>query len=202
MLVFSQVFPFSTAAFASSNFNAWGIGRNLCTRLQWLNEFIPCEAMWSSWSVCGTTFQSCSERLVGIDNTSIFGLALPNTAAGFSALQALLLASEFPTFYDRFSRYVWILHHLGQWRIYHLIFWHYRALVSRWSTFALLCASMHQTFASTYLAIHWQDESLFDSSLVSSLDHVYPLGGLLFNKMNLVKPVHASNNSRSPSMFQ
>ena len=33
-------------------------------------------------------------------------------------------------------------------------------------------------------------------------DHVYPSGGLSFNKMNLVKPVHASDNSFSPSTFQ
>ena len=33
------------------------------------------------------------------------------------------------------------------------------------------------------------------------LDHVYPSSGLSFSKMNLVKPVHASDNS-SPSTFQ
>ena len=31
---------------------------------------------------------------------------------------------------------------------------------------------------------------------------VYPSGGLSFKKMNLVKPVHASDNSLSPSTFQ
>ena len=35
-----------------------------------------------------------------------------------------------------------------------------------------------------------------------SPDHVYPSGGLSFNQMNLVNPVHASDNSLSPSMFQ
>ena len=39
--------------------------------------------------------------------------------------------------------------------------------------------------------------------LVSLLpDHVYPSSGLSVNKMNLVKPVHASDNSLSPSTFQ
>ena len=33
-------------------------------------------------------------------------------------------------------------------------------------------------------------------------DHVYRSGGLSFNKMNLVKPIHASDNSFSPSTFQ
>ena len=35
-----------------------------------------------------------------------------------------------------------------------------------------------------------------------SPDHENPSGGLSFNKMNLVKPVHASVNSLSPSTFQ
>ena len=47
---FLEFFPlFSTAAFASGTFIAWGIGINLCTRLQRLNEFKPFPAMWSSW---------------------------------------------------------------------------------------------------------------------------------------------------------
>ena len=35
-----------------------------------------------------------------------------------------------------------------------------------------------------------------------SLDHVYPSGGLSFHKMNLVEPVHVSDNSLCPSAFQ
>ena len=34
------------------------------------------------------------------------------------------------------------------------------------------------------------------------LDHVYPSGGLSFKRTNLVNPVHASDNSLSPSTFQ
>ena len=33
-------------------------------------------------------------------------------------------------------------------------------------------------------------------------DHVYPSGGFSFNTMNLVNPVHASDNSLLPSTFQ
>ena len=33
-------------------------------------------------------------------------------------------------------------------------------------------------------------------------DHLHLSGGFSFNKMNLVKPVHASDNSLSPSTFQ
>ena len=56
------------------------------------------------------TFQSYSDRFVDIDNTSIFGVAFPNTAAGFAAAiymcfyNALLLASKFPTLYERFFK--------------------------------------------------------------------------------------------------
>ena len=53
-------------------------------------------------------FQSYPHSFVGIDNTSIFGLVFPNTAAGFHRAYSLvfykasLLASELPTFYERF----------------------------------------------------------------------------------------------------
>ena len=41
------------------------------------------------------------------------------------------------------------------------------------------------------------------SFLVSlSPDHVYPPGGFSLNTVNLVKPVHASDNFRSSSAFQ
>ena len=57
---------------------------------------------------------------------------------------------------------------------------------------------MHQTYVSTYLAIHCLDEKLF--FLVSlTPDHVFPSGGFSLNTMNLVKPVHASDNSLSPT---
>ena len=39
-------------------------------------------------------------------------------------------------------------------------------------------------------------------SCQSPLDHENPTGGFSFNKANLVKPVHASDNSRCPSTFQ
>ena len=43
---------FSTAAFASGIFNAWGIGMNLWPRLWWVKEFIPFAVMWSWWCLC------------------------------------------------------------------------------------------------------------------------------------------------------
>ena len=57
-----------------------------------------------------------------------------------------------------------------------------------------LSVSMHQTYVSG-LEVVW--------FLVSLLpDYVYPSGGFSFNMENLVKPVHVSDNSRSPSTFQ
>ena len=53
--------------------------------------------------------------------------------------------------------------------------------------------SLHQTYASTYLARHCRVLRLF-VSLSLPPDHVYPSSGLSFKKMNLVKPVHASDN--------
>ena len=55
---------------------------------------------------------------------------------------------------------------------------------------------------STYLATHHQDEKFFCFLVSLHPDHVYQSGGLSFNKMNLVKPVHASDNSFSPLTFQ
>ena len=62
-------------------------------------------------------------------------------------------------------------------------------------------------FASSDICFHISGHSLAGLEVVCFLvspppDHVYPSGGLSFNKMNLVKPVHASDNSLSPSTFQ
>ena len=46
--------------------------------------------------------------------------------------------------------------------------------------FAFLCVSLHQTYASTYLAIHWLDERLFVSLSVSPEPRI-PSGDFSFN---------------------
>ena len=76
------------------------------------------------------TFQSYPYRFVGIDNTSIFGLAFLNTPAGLTAAicwcftkhccwhrNFLLSTSVFQSVFK-------ILHHLVQWRRYRVIVWH------------------------------------------------------------------------------
>ena len=84
-----------------------------------MTQWIPFAAMWSSWYLCGTP----SNRVLKDSSASTIQaclvlLSFPNTVAGFPAAiywcfyKALLLASEFPTFHERFSWYVEILHHL------------------------------------------------------------------------------------------
>ena len=114
--------------------------------------------------------------------------------------KALLLASEFPTSFERFSWYVQILHHLVQWRRYHLIVWHYRGF-----SIAHFCFAFR--FDASDICFHISGHTLSGRGVVCFLvslspDHVYPSGGLSFNNMNLVKPVHASDNSFSSSTFQ
>ena len=72
---FSPLFPqsFSTAAFASGIFNAWGIGMILYTRLQRVVEFISFAVMWSWWGLCPAPF---SLGLVLSSASTIQGLPL------------------------------------------------------------------------------------------------------------------------------
>ena len=78
------------------------------------------------------------------------------------------------------------------------------ALSSFGFSLAHLCFAfflLHQT------CFHISGHSLSGLEVVCFLvslspDHVFSSVGLLFKKMNLVKPVHASDNSLSPSTFQ
>ena len=66
--------------------------------------------------------------------------------------------------------------------------------------FCFAFSSLHQTYAST--SGHTLSGPEVVRFLVSlSPDHVCPSGGLSFNQMSLVKPVHASDNSRSPPTY-
>ena len=62
-------------------------------------------------------------------------------------------------------------------------------------------------FAASDTCVHISGHTLSGREVVCFLvsllpDHAYPSSGLSFNKMNLVKPVHASYNSLSPSTLQ
>ena len=146
-------------------------------------------------------FQSYSHRFVGIDNANILGLVFPKTAASFTRgnllvfYQALLLASEFPTFYDRFPFHVW---NFSSSRTC-------LALSSFGFSIAHFCFALR--FDASHICSHISGHTLSGLEVVCFLvtllpDHVYPSGGLPFKKMNLVNPGYASDSSRSPSTLE
>ena len=62
-------------------------------------------------------------------------------------------------------------------------------------------------FAASDICFHIYGHTSSEREVVCFLvslhpDHVYPSNDLSFNRTNLVKPVHASHNSLSPSTFQ
>ena len=70
---------------------------------------------------------------------------------------------------------------------------------------AHLCFAFY--FAPSDICFHISGHTVSGREVVCFLvsllpDHVYPSSGLSFKKTNLVKPVHASDNSFSPSTFQ
>ena len=182
-------------------FTAWGFGINLCTKSSWFNcrdviFVIPVRH----------TFQSYSHSFVGIDNTRIFGLAFPNTAAGFSAAIYWCFTrhccwyrnSQLPAavFHDVLE--VLVLRSTEEdttWLPGIIELWFLDSPLSL--RFAFRCIRHMLPHIWPYIVGSW-------GCLCPRLspDHVYPSGGLSFNKMNLVKPVHASDNSLSPSTFQ
>ena len=173
---------------------------NLCTRLQWLNEFTPFAATWSSWYLCGTpsnrilkdsSASTIQAYLVLVPPLQFTGV-LQGIAAGIGtsnflrAFFMILLNSSSSGSMKKISRNCLVISSFGVSRAHFC--------------FALL-------FAASDICFHISGHTLPGLEVVCFLvslhpDHVYPLGGLSFNKMNLVKPVHASDNSLSPSTSQ
>ena len=117
---------FCTAAFASGIHIALGIGVKLCTRLQWLSEFMPLPAMWSSWFL----FWDPSMRIL-IDSSA-------------STIQAHFVLCC-PTVQE-VSLCLWCWKSTG-------IAAGIEAWFLDCPFFASLCVSMHQKYVSTFLAI-------------------------------------------------
>ena len=139
-----------------------------------------------------SSLNSDSFGFVSFNNTSKICLVFSKSAAGFPVLvtlkfyKALLLSSECPTFYEHFfSLQAWIPRLQDQWSEYHVISWHCQALVSRQPTFAFLCVSMHQTYASTYLATHCRVLRSFVSSSVSP-PTMYTVAPFRLSKLGMV----------------
>ena len=96
----------------------------LCTRLQWVMEFITFAVMWSWWNLC----------------PALSGLRLVLSSA--STLKrmlfiCMLLASELPTFYEPISLWTWIFVVSFQWKVFLFIVWHCRTFFSRQTIFVL-----------------------------------------------------------------
>ena len=145
------------------------------------------------------TFQSYSHRFVGIDNTTILGLVFPNIAAGFTAATYWCFTKHC-CWHRNFQLSTSVCHGVFKFFITRFneedttFLLHYRVWVSRQPTFASLCF-----FAASDICFHISGHTVSGLEVVCFLvslspDHVYPSGGLSFNEMNLVKPVHASDN--------
>ena len=109
---------------------------------------------------------------------------------------------NFQLFTGVFHGTFWILHHLVQWK---KIPRNLLALSGFGFSMIHFCFALR--FDASDICFHISGHTLSGLEVVCFLvnllsDHVYPSGGLSFNKMNLVKPVHASDNSLSPSTFQ
>ena len=125
-----QFFPFFFHCFLRiCYFNAWGIEINLCTELQRMSEFIPFATIWSSWYQQGAPN---SRGLVSFNNTSMFCRTFSQYHSRFPHRCLFgVWASEHLISYERSLWCSWSPHPQVQWRRYHVLVWHYRALVSR-----------------------------------------------------------------------
>ena len=154
------------------------------------------------------SFQSNSRGLVSFDNTSMFCLAFPNTAVGFTTAVYWCFARHcgwhriflLPT-----KRFSWCPLNSSSSGSTKKIPRNLLALSSSGFSIAHFCFAL--LVAASDMCFHISGHTLSGLEVVSSLvrllqHHVYPSGGLSFNKVNLVNPVHASDNSLSPSMFQ
>ena len=72
---------------------------------------------------------------------------------------------------------------------------------------SIACCCFSLRFGASDICLHISVDTMSGLEVVCSLvnllqDLVYPYGGLLLKKVNHVTPVHASDNSLSPSTFQ
>ena len=217
MLELYQAFskPLSTAAFASGIFIACGIGINLCTKLWCNTEFCPLPAMCSSWIFFVTdsilclvdswasviqlnlvfapdaldfsVFETTVSRIDAWGNALLHGIA-----AAFWCLQLspCIVNDAFVLFITRinrlnFSQFSGVFEF--RFSIAHSCFSLF------WAAFPILVQ------ASGHL---WSGRDVVWIFVSLRPDHKNPSGGVSFNKVNLVKPVHESDRFLSPSTFQ
>ena len=90
----SRVFPIlSPMQLLRLFFIAWGIGINLCTRLLWLNDFsFSCNMIFII--LVKRSFHVLPRRFIGLNNASVFCLAILFNATGFPVLLTFKFAKH------------------------------------------------------------------------------------------------------------
>ena len=154
-----------------------------------------------------SSFWPWSRALVGINNSSVFRVTFPNIAEDFTTVFCLFFARHC-CWHRKFQLSTSSFHC----ELEFFVVWSMKnipvnclALSSFGFSRAHLCFAFF--IAASDINFHMSGHTLSGREVVCFLvslppDHVYPSGGLSFNKMNLVKLVHASDNSLSPSTFQ
>ena len=190
----------SNAACASGIFRVREIGIKLCTRLWWLNEFIPFSAIWSSWYLWGFPNTRTLTDSPASTIKAYFVLCSPIVRQvslllrHTEALQGIAAGIGMSNFLRAFFMVCLNSSSSVQRKRYHVTILHCRPLVSPRFDSSDICF---------YMSGHNLSGCEVDCFLVSLFpDHVYPPGGISLNIVNLKKPVHVSDNSRSPSTFQ
>ena len=139
---------------------------------------------------------------LSFDNTSIYGLAFPKALQITGVLQGIAAGIGISNFLRAFLMMCLNSSSSGSMK---KVPRNCLALSSCGSSIAHFCFGLR--FDASSICFHISVHTLSGLEVVCFLvslsqDHVYPSGGLSFNKINLLKPVHASDNSRSSSTFQ
>ena len=181
---------FSTAAIASGIKNAWGIGMTLCARQQWVTEFIPFAVMWSGWGLCPAPSSLGLVHSSASTTQAYFVLRFP-ILRWISPLLFIGILQGTSGFLCELEFFVVWLNEEFSSGVFE--FWFL-------DTPSLFCCCIGHKFPHIRPYIIRTRGCLFPRN-VPPWTMKYPSGGLSCNKINLVNPVHASDNSFSPSMF-
>ena len=155
------------------------------------------------------SFHALSLRLVGFENTGVFCLAFLFNDTSFPVLLALKILQRIAAGWHRSFQL--------STRVVHNVFEFFISWINELNTAQFSCIVMLRFFDSPLLLFFafrrfrhilpnlWPPSVWPGSRLLSCQflpDHVYPSGGFSSKKVNIVKPVHVSDNSRSLSTFQ
>ena len=207
-IVSSFFHSLSTVAFASGIFIACGIGIKLCTKLQCNAEFCPFPAMCSSWILFVTDSILC---LVDSWASVIqLNLVFASDALAFSVFETTVS-----------RKHAWenaLLHGIAAAFALLMMSLYSSSLgsIEQIPLKSLACSSFgfsitHSCFSLLWAAFPilvqasghmWSGRDVVWIFVSLTPDHIYPFGGVSFNYVNLVKPVHESDRFRFPSPFQ